>query len=86
MGTGPLPRELAAEQLRASEEDTTVVLISDGKETCDADPCALVKELRDSGVRVQVHVVGFDVDQDEKDQRNSGDNHVEPGKRTQLIA
>ena len=42
-GKTPITRsfQFAAKQLRESEEETTVVLISDGKETCDADPCAL---------------------------------------------
>lgn len=52
--------------MRTSEDETTVVLISDGKETCNADPCKLVKSLRQSGIRVQIHVVGFDVDKEEK--------------------
>jgi Mg-chelatase subunit ChlD len=60
--------KLAAEQLKASEEDTTVVLISDGEETCDGDPCALVKELIAHGIKVRVHVVGFDVNPREREQ------------------
>jgi len=51
----------AARELRASEEPATVVLVSDGRETCDADPCALGSELERSGVDFTVHVVGFDV-------------------------
>lgn len=69
-GKTPITRsfQLAAERLREYEDETTVVLISDGKETCSADPCRLVRELRDSGVKVRVHVVGFDVNQDEREQ------------------
>jgi Ca-activated chloride channel family protein len=57
-GKTPISRslELAASQLREFEEETTVVLVSDGDETCDADSCALVRELRTSGVQVRVHV------------------------------
>src|ERR687895_2682718 len=29
-----------------SEEETTIVLISDGQETCEADPCAALKALK----------------------------------------
>jgi Ca-activated chloride channel homolog len=43
--------ELAAEQLEAVEEETTIVLISDGQETCEADPCAALKALEDQGTR-----------------------------------
>ncbi|WP_319529760.1 VWA domain-containing protein [uncultured Cohaesibacter sp.] len=44
------------------EEDNTVVLISDGLESCDGDPCAASKALKDAGVTTAVHVVGFDLD------------------------
>ena len=54
--------------LRGVEEHTTVVLISDGKETCNADPCAVVGQLRDQGIDIRVHVVGFDVDRAEREQ------------------
>ena len=58
----------AADQLRAMEDETTVVLVSDGKETCEGDPCTLVRELREQGIKIKVHVVGFDVTHDESEQ------------------
>jgi Ca-activated chloride channel family protein len=69
-GKTPITESLkfAAEQLKSTEEETTVVLISDGKESCEGDPCALVRELREQGIKVKVHVVGFDVDKDEREQ------------------
>ena len=51
----------AAEALRFTEERATVVLVSDGLETCDIDPCELAAELAMSGVDFTVHVVGFDI-------------------------
>ena len=51
----------AAETLRFTEEKATIVLISDGLETCDADPCALSAELEKLGIDFTVHVVGFDL-------------------------
>ena len=60
--------EMAGEQLQAMEEETTVVLVSDGEETCEGDPCALTKSLREKGIKVKVHVVGFDVGDKEKEQ------------------
>lgn len=36
-----------------------ILLISDGIETCDADPCDLVQAWKDSGVNIRVHVVGL---------------------------
>lgn len=52
---------LAAEQLRYTEHRATVILVSDGEETCNADPCALGKELADQGIDFTAHVVGFDL-------------------------
>jgi len=51
----------AAKELRYSEERATVVLISDGVETCNVDPCAVGEELAMSGVDFTAHVIGFDV-------------------------
>lgn len=52
---------LAADELKFTEQKATVVLISDGKETCDKDPCALGLELERLGVEFTTHVIGFDV-------------------------
>lgn len=51
----------AAEALRYTEEKATVILVSDGIETCTPDPCAAARALEDAGVDFTVHVVGFDV-------------------------
>lgn len=59
---------LATDQLKQNEGDSTVVLISDGKETCGGDPCAAVRELLAHGVTAKVHVVGFDVSPEEREQ------------------
>jgi len=60
--------EMAGELLKETEGETTVVLVSDGKETCKGDPCALVKALKEQGIHVTVHVVGFGVTNEEKQQ------------------
>lgn len=51
----------AAEQLRYIEQKATVILVSDGEETCNADPCALGEELERLGIDFTAHVVGFDI-------------------------
>ena len=53
--------KMAAEQLKASEGITSVILVSDGVETCNADPCAVAAALKKADVRLVVHTVGFDV-------------------------
>jgi Ca-activated chloride channel family protein len=56
----------AAEQLRYRETRATVVLVSDGQETCGIDPCALARELEAAGVDFTTHVIGFDVTREER--------------------
>lgn len=51
----------AAEALRYIEEPASIILVTDGKETCNVDPCALAAELERAGVDLTVHVVGFDI-------------------------
>ncbi len=48
----------------SAEEATsrTVVLVSDGQETCKGDPCAAAKALADADARLVVHTVGVGVD------------------------
>jgi len=52
---------MAAEQLKFTERKATIILVSDGEETCNADPCALGAELKKLGVDFAAHVVGFDL-------------------------
>lgn len=59
---------LAAEEMRFTEERATVVLLSDGLETCEADPCALASSLEAQGVDFTAHVIGFDISANEAKQ------------------
>lgn len=60
--------QLAAEQLLSSEEAITIVLVSDGKDTCRGNPCTLINNLREQGSRIEVHVVGLGVNDEESEQ------------------
>jgi Ca-activated chloride channel family protein len=51
----------AAEALKYIDEPATVILVSDGIETCNPDPCAAARALEAAGANLTVHVVGFDV-------------------------
>lgn len=51
--------EQAVEQLRSIEERASIVLVSDGLESCGGDPCAAVTAAREAGVNFRMHVVGF---------------------------
>ncbi len=54
----------AAEALRYTEDSATVILVSDGVETCNPDPCAAARLLEEAGIDFTAHVVGFDVGSD----------------------
>ncbi|MEL7171301.1 MAG: hypothetical protein AAGN64_18305, partial [Bacteroidota bacterium] len=43
-----------------------IILITDGNETCDEDPCALVRAWREQDIDINVHVVGFGIEAQER--------------------
>lgn len=51
----------AARVMRSTERKATVILVSDGIETCSPDPCKVAADLKKSGVGFVAHVIGFDV-------------------------
>ncbi len=54
---------LAAQDVSGEEANArAVVLVSDGKETCQGDPCAAAKALADADAKLVVHTVGVGVD------------------------
>lgn len=52
----------AADVFPTNDANNNIILISDGIETCNGDPCAVAGDLAKAGVGVKVHAVGFDVD------------------------
>lgn len=68
-GKTPIARSLdRAGQLFAEGEGGQIVLVSDGIETCGGDPCATAEALATRGVDLRIHVVGFDVDDETREQ------------------
>ena len=59
---------MSIDLLKLKEIETTIVLVSDGKETCHADPCQVVRKLKATGIKFVLHVVGFQVDQQARQQ------------------
>jgi len=57
--------EQAAIQLSYTDQPATVVLISDGLESCQRDPCELARTLEQRGIDFTAHVVGFGLGGDE---------------------
>jgi len=67
-GKTPLSESVkrAAEALHYTKKRATVILVSDGLETCDIDPCDLSAKLAMSGADFMVHVIGFDISKEDQ--------------------
>ena len=92
-GKTPLSQsvEQAADILKYTEEKATVVLVTDGLETCEADPCALASALEKKGVDFTTHVVGFGLTEEEGKQvaclaENTGGKYFQATDAAQLVA
>lgn len=60
--------KIVVDKLKNKENETTIILVSDGEETCNPDPCGVVKMLKATGIKFILHVVGFDVDRMQKEE------------------
>ncbi|HEV2148889.1 MAG TPA: VWA domain-containing protein [Longimicrobiaceae bacterium] len=54
-----------AEDLKGVTGQKVIVLVTDGEETCDGDPSAAIRSLKEQGMDVRVNIVGFGVDEAE---------------------
>ncbi|MEM1376070.1 MAG: VWA domain-containing protein [Pseudomonadota bacterium] len=73
LGKTPIQKSLidglnTLQESEPSDVQKSLVLISDGIETCDGDPCAVAATAQERGVDMRVHVVGFNVDGDARAQ------------------
>jgi hypothetical protein len=90
-GKTPLTKaiELAADHLKGRDAPTSIVVVSDGKESCNADPCAAAAAVSKAGVNLKIHVIGFDVKKDEAEQlqciaKNGGGKYFSAGNANEL--
>ncbi|MER0240147.1 VWA domain-containing protein [Fulvimarina sp. MAC8] len=90
-GKTPLTDALrfAAEKVRFTEERATVVVITDGIETCAADPCAVARDLERDGIDFTAHVVGLGLSEDEGRQvaclaEETGGRYIQAGDANSL--
>jgi Ca-activated chloride channel homolog len=63
-GTTPIARSLeaAADDFPDMNSRNIIILITDGLEACDNDPCVIAKKLHDKGVKVTPFVIGLGLD------------------------
>jgi Ca-activated chloride channel homolog len=92
LGKTPLTEAVrrAAGDLKSTEAKATVILITDGIETCEGDPCALGAELEASGVDFTAHVVGFGLTEEEGKAvaclaQNTGGTYIQASDAGQLV-
>ncbi len=65
-GKTPITYSLQEGLKDLADSDGDILLITDGIETCDADPCALMSEWNASKIKIRVHVVGVGLKESEK--------------------
>jgi len=63
----PIADSLAAvkQDLKGANGTALIVLVTDGEETCDGNPAAVIEKLRESGMEVSLNIVGFAIDDQE---------------------
>ncbi len=68
-GTTPIARSLerTAEDFPAEEARKVIVLITDGIEACDEDPCAVSRMLQEEGIVVKPFIIGIGLEEEYKD-------------------
>lgn len=49
--------------LSKESQPVTIILVSDGLETCEGNACELVKQAKKNGAKITVHVVGFGIEE-----------------------
>ncbi len=66
LGKTPITYSLERALEDFGDKQGEIILISDGIETCDADPCELVCQWQEKNVKIKVHVVGLGLDEKSK--------------------
>lgn len=56
------------ENLKQSKINSTVILITDGMESCGGNLCDVVREAKAAGIGLRLHIVGFGLKPDETEQ------------------
>ena len=69
-GKTPLARSatMAINSLKESNTKATIILITDGIESCDGDICKVVADAKASGIDFKLHIVGFGLKESETEQ------------------
>ena len=85
-----LALQRAGEDMQAGENvRNVIIMVTDGEETCEGDPCAVAQALADSDADVRIDVVGFGTTPEQNDKlrcisENSGGTFIEADDPTTL--
>ncbi len=85
-GTTPIARSLeaAASDFPDMNAKNFIILITDGLEACDNDPCVIAKKLKDKGVKVTPFVIGLGLDLSYLEQFNCIGTYLEAENKSAL--
>lgn len=85
-GTTPIARSLeaAASDFPDTNSRNIIILITDGLEACDNDPCVIAKKLKDKGVKVKPFVIGLGMDLSYLEKFNCIGNYSDAENRNAL--
>ena len=84
-----LSATLAINSLKMSNTKATIILITDGIESCDGDLCQIVTDAKANGIDFKLHIVGFGLKDGEKEQLKcsataGGGNYYDANDTTEL--
>lgn len=67
LGMTPLAysASLAIEDLKKSGQKATVILVTDGIESCDGNICEVVEQAKAAGIDFKLHIIGFGLKEEE---------------------
>jgi hypothetical protein len=94
IGKTPLAAAItaAAQDFAGKEgQENSIILITDGEETCGGDPCKAAKEAHRSGIKVKIDVIGFKIEARERAQleciaREGGGKYIAANNAKELVA
>lgn len=81
-----------ASSLKSVQGDTMIVLVSDGEETCKADPAAVAAQIHTDNPLIRIAVIGFDIGNDALRTQlsniatNGGGPYFDAGDASQLVS
>lgn len=69
-GKTPLARSagMAIKSLKETNSKATIILITDGIESCDGDICKVISDAKAEGIEFKLHIVGFGLKDGDKEQ------------------